>query len=617
MVRSDKSSADVIFTLDPETGFKNCIYLTGARGLGENVVQGAVSPDEYYFFKPSLDSGKTSLTYRRMGQKENSMVYNPDPTADRPIMNIPTPAHMREQWILTEPEAEELARWLYTIEQHYQMPIDIEWAKDGLTGELFIIQARPETVHDQQKTVSLKEYTLRTKAEPICTGKAVGGAIVSGRVCIVDSLADAAKVQVGDVIVAEITNPDWNALLRKAVSIVTNKGGRTSHASIVARELGITAVVGTMDATKVLQDGQIITVSCAEGDAGRVYEGKLDWEENEILLYIGEKTKTAPMFILADPDRAMALSFYPNRGVGLIRMEFVINNSIQVHPMALVKYDDLPDSKDKQIIAALTRHYHNKKEYFVTKLSEAIAMVAAAFYPKEVIVRMSDFETNEYVQLIGGIYFDPTEENPILGFRGTSLYYNEHYRAAFGLECLAIRRVRETMGLNNVKIMVPFCRTVEEGRKVMNVMKDYGLKWGKEGLEVYVMAEIPSNVILADQFAEIFDGFSIGSNDLTQLTLGLDRDSAIVNDLFDENNEAVKMMIKQVIRSAHKAGRKIGLCGQAPSDFPEFAQFLVEEGIDSVSFNPDALLRGIENVRKAEHIQQGSELELISDNNIS
>ncbi|MBU1823215.1 MAG: phosphoenolpyruvate synthase, partial [Bacteroidetes bacterium] len=515
MVRSDKASAGVIFTLDPETGFQDCIYLTGAWGLGENVVQGAVNPDEYYFFKRSIDKQKTSLIYRRMGEKENTMVYNPDPAADRPIMNITTPPHLREQWILTAEEAEELARWSYTIEKHYQMPMDIEWAKDGLTGELFITQARPETVHNQQKAVSLKEYTLHAPGKPLCTGKAVGSAIVSGRVCIVDSLADAAKVQVGDVIVAEITNPDWNALLRKAVSIVTNKGGRTSHASIVARELGIIAVVGTMDATRVLQDGQIITVSCAEGDAGHVYEGELDWEEKEIPLYIGEETKTAPMYILADPDRAMALSFYPNRGVGLMRMEFVINNSIQVHPMALVKYNELPDSKDKQMIAALTRHFHDKKEYFITKLSEAIAMVAAAFYPKDVIVRMSDFKTNEYAQLVGGAYFEPEEENPMLGFRGASRYYNERYREAFGLECLAIRRIRETMGLTNVKVMIPFCRTVEEGRKVLDVMKNYGLERGKEGLEVYVMAEIPSNVILADQFAEIFDGFSIGSNDLT------------------------------------------------------------------------------------------------------
>jgi pyruvate, water dikinase len=601
MVRSDKASAGVAFTLDPETGFTNCIYLTSAWGLGENVVQGAVNPDEYYFFKPSIEQGKTSLIYRRMGEKENTMVYNPDPSGERPIMNIPTPPHLREQWTLSDDEAELLAQWCYAIEQHYQMPMDIEWGKDGLTGELFILQARPETVHAQQdKSVSLKEYNLLTRSKVLCSGKAVGGAIVSGRVCIVESLADAAKVQKGDIIVAEITNPDWNALLRKAVSIVTNKGGRTSHASIVARELGITAVVGTMDATRTLSDGQIITVSCAEGDAGLVYEGQLEWEEKVIPLNQEQDTLTKPMFILADPDRAMALSFYPNQGVGLLRMEFIINNSIQVHPMALVKFAELPDSKDKQMIAALTRHYSDKKEYFVTKLSEAIAMVGAAFYPKEVIVRMSDFKTNEYAQLVGGAMFEPEEENPMLGFRGASRYYNERYREAFGLECLAIRRVREGMGLTNVKVMIPFCRTVEEGRKVLEVMGTYGLERGKNGLEVYVMAEIPSNVILAEQFAEIFDGFSIGSNDLTQLTLGLDRDSAIVNDLFDENNEAVKSMIRQVIGHARRAGRKIGLCGQAPSDFPAFAQFLVEEGIDSVSFNPDALLRGIENIRLAE-----------------
>ncbi len=600
MVRSDFASAGVAFTVDPESGFENMIYLTGAWGLGENVVQGAVNPDEYYFFKPSLKKGKTSLVYRRLGQKEHTMIYDDDPQAEKAIKNTLTPPHLQRQWILSDSEAETLARWCYEIETHYKMPMDIEWAKDGITGKLFIVQARPETIHGNKESLSIKEYHLQTKEKPVCAGKAIGQSVVSGRVCIIQSLADAGKVKHGDIIVAEITNPDWNALLKKGVSIVTNKGGRTSHASIVARELGIPAVVGTLDATQKLSDGQIITVSCAQGDAGFVYDGKIDFTMKETLLKEMPETRTEPMFILADPDRALQLSFYPNKGVGLLRMEFIISNSIQVHPMALVKYDELPHSRDKKMIHALTQDYNDKKHFFIHKLSEAIAMVAAAFYPKDVIVRTSDFKTNEYVQLVGGKYFEPEEENPMLGFRGASRYYNERYREAFGLECRAIKRVREDLGFENVKVMIPFCRTVEEGQKVLEVMEAFGLVRGQNELEVYVMAEIPSNVVLASQFAEIFDGFSIGSNDLTQLTLGLDRDSAIVSDLFDENNPAVKTMLRQVIQAARLAKKKIGLCGQAPSDFPEFAKFLVSEGIDSISFTPDAMLKGIENIFEAE-----------------
>jgi pyruvate,water dikinase len=417
---------------------------------------------------------------------------------------------------------------------------------------------------------------------------------------MVNSLVDAPKVRQGDVVVADITNPDWNALLRKAVCIVTNKGGRTSHASIVARELGIHAVVGTIDATQKLRDGQTITVSCVEGDEGRVYDGKLDWDEKEVALPQTSGTHTKPLFILADPDKAFRLSMYPNEGVGLLRMEFIITNTIRVHPMALVKFDELSDGNDKKAIEAIASGYTDKKAFFTHTLAESVAMVAAAFYPKEVIVRMSDFKTNEYAQLIGGRSFEPLEENPMLGFRGASRYYNERYREGFGLECEAMRILRNEMGLTNVKIMIPFCRTVEEGRKVLETMKQFGLERGKNGLEVYVMAEIPSNVILAEQFAELFDGFSIGSNDLTQLTLGIDRDSAIISDLFSERNPAVLSMLAQVIKTAKRKGVAIGLCGQAPSDYPEFAQFLVEQGIDSISFNPDALLKGIENIRMAE-----------------
>jgi pyruvate,water dikinase len=600
MIRSDKGSAGVAFTLDPETGFTNVIYLTGAWGLGENVVQGAVNPDEFYLFKPAIQAGQRSIIQHRMGAKENMMVYSTG--TERPIINVATPREKRDVYCLSDTDVEQLGRWCSQIEKHYGMPMDIEWAKDGLTGELFIVQARPETVQTQKqaKGIGIKEYKIHSSALPICKGKAVGRSIVSGRVSIVESLADAGKVQQGDIIVADITNPDWNALLKKAVSIVTNKGGRTSHASIVARELGIHAVVGTMDATQKLKDGQIITVSCIEGDEGRVYDGKLEWEEHEINFGNDTQTRTKPMFILADPDNAFRLSFYPNEGVGLLRMEFIIANAIRIHPMALVLYDTLPESNDKKAIEAITRHYHDKKKYFIEKLSEAVATVAAAFYPKDVIIRMSDFKTNEYSQLIGGALYEPKEENPMLGFRGASRYYHERYREGFGMECEAIRIVRDEMGLTNVKVMIPFCRTVDEGRKVLEVMKNFGLERTKNGLEVYVMAEIPSNVILAKQFAEIFDGFSIGSNDLTQLTLGIDRDSSIISGLFDENNAAVKEMLAMVIQSAKQSGTKIGLCGQAPSDYPAFAQFLVKEGIDSISFTPDALLKGIENIVIAE-----------------
>ncbi len=601
MVRSDKASAGVAFTVDPETGHEHIIYVTGAWGLGENVVQGAVNPDEFYFFKPAIPLQLHTLIYRRMGTKENMMVYHNESSAGRPIINIETPAMLRDRWVLDDEEAMKLANWCYLIEQHYGTPMDVEWAKDGETGELFIVQARPETVHRQEKQAILLEYRLKEKALPICTGKAVGKAIVSGRVCLVNSPADVDKVRQGDIIVADITNPDWNNLLRKAVSIITNKGGRTSHASIVARELGITAIVGAMDATQKLKDGQVVTVNCADGDAGHVYDGKLTWEVTETILEHLPATRTAPMFILADPDRALDLARYPNTGVGLLRMEFIINNSIQTHPMALVKYEQLPESAEKRLIGSLTRHFTDKKQYFIQKLSEAIALVAAAFYPKDVIVRMSDFKTSEYARLLGGKAFEPHEENPMLGFRGASRYYNPRYQEAFGLECDAVKRVRDEMGFFNVKVMIPFCRTIAEGVKVISIMKDHGLVQGEQKLEIYVMAELPSNIVLAKDFAAIFDGFSIGSNDLTQLTLGVDRDSAVVSDLFDENDEAVKVMLKQVIRAAHTAGKKVGLCGQAPSDYPEFCRFLVKEGIDSISFTPDALLKGLKYIVEAEN----------------
>ena len=602
MVRSDIASAGVGFTIEPETGFENMIYLTGSWGLGENVVQGAVNPDEFYIFKPSIRNGNKSLVTKKLGSKSKTMIYAQGQNAlNKSIENIDTPIEKQQLFVLSDAEIEILASWCLKIEEHYNMPMDIEWAKDGMTNELFIVQARPETIHNKTRSISFKEYRLTEKGKVITIGKAVGSKIVSGVARVLESPAEAHKLQPGEILVTDITNPDWNIVLKKASVIITNKGGRTSHAAIVARELGVAAVVGTTNATEKIIDGQFITVSCAEGDEGRIYEGKLHWEEKEINLVNTKVPKTKAMFILADPDKALQLSFYPNQGVGLMRMEFVINNSIQIHPMALVNFDALNDEKAKQEIERLTKNHPDKSAYFIDKLSQAIAFVAAAFHPKEVIVRMSDFKTNEYANLIGGKQFEPEEENPMLGFRGASRYYSPLYREGFRLECEAIKTVRNQMGLTNVKVMIPFCRTVEEGEKVVKLMEDFGLKQGDNGLEIYVMIEIPSNVILAEKFAKVFDGFSIGSNDLTQLTLGIDRDSAIISHLFDENNEAVKWMLKNVIETAKKCGVKIGLCGQAPSDYPEFAHFLVEQGIDSISFNPDALINGIENINKAEN----------------
>lgn len=600
MVRSDESCAGVVFTIDPESGFENAIYLTGAWGLGENVVQGAVTPDEYWVFKPTLVQDKNAIISRQKGEKEHTMVYDETGESGRPVKNIETPLHKRTAWILTDDEVLQLARWSYDIEKHYGMAMDIEWAKDGINNKIYIVQARPETVHSQKVHGKIFTYKLKEKGKVICKGKAVGKKIISGRACIIHSLTEAHKLQQGDILVADITNPDWNSLLRKAVSIVTNKGGRTSHASIVARELGIAAIVGTGNATQVINDGQIITVANTEGDEGRVLEGNVPFEVLTTDLSKVPQVETTPLFILADPERAFELSHYPAKGVGLLRMEFIINNSILIHPMALVQFDQLPESPVKNTIAQMTTGYKSKTEYFVHQLAESIAKVAAAFYPNEVILRMSDFKTNEYASLIGGQFYEPKEENPMIGFRGASRYYDQRYLPGFGLECEAVLRVRNEMGLTNVKVMIPFCRTIKEAKQVLQTMETFGLKRGENGLEVYVMIEIPSNVILADKFAQLFDGFSIGSNDLTQLTLGLDRDSEIVSHLFDENDEAVTTMIAQAIAAAKNAGIKIGLCGQAPSDFPEFSQFLVEQGIDSISFTPDALMQGIENISKAE-----------------
>ena len=599
MVRSDKASSGVGFTLEPESGFRDIVHISGVWGLGENIVQGTVTPDEFMVFKPTLLQGKNAIIQKILGDKTQTMVYSND--ENEPVINLDTPKEKQEMFVLSDEEIMKLANWALIIENHYEKPMDIEWAKDGITGEIFIIQARPETVHSQRNPLLLKEYKLLDKGIVLAQGEAIGSKIATGVARILHSPDEAEKLQSGEIIVTDTTSPDWDPILQKASAIITNKGGRTSHASIVARELGVPAIVGCDNATKEIIDGDIITVSCSEGKTGFVYRGKLNFKVTNLdFSTIAKPESTEVMLIVGDPDKAFELSFYPNDGVGLMRIEFIITHSVQIHPMALVKFNELKDAAVKQKIEELTHHYPDKQQYFVDKLSQGIATIAAAFYPKDVIVRMSDFKTNEYANLIGGKDFEPHEENPMLGFRGASRYYNDLYKEGFRLECQTIKKVRDDMGLANVKAMIPFCRTVEEGNKVIAVMKRFGLEQGVNNLEIYVMAEIPSNVILAEKFAAIFDGFSIGSNDLTQLTLGIDRDSAIVSNLFSEQNEAPKAMIATMISKSKKAGTKIGLCGQAPSDFPEFARFLVDEGIDSISFNPDAILKGIENIRTAE-----------------
>ena len=602
MVRSDKACSGIGFTLDPESGFRQVIHLSGVWGLGENIVQGAVIPDEFYLFKPTLVESKDAIIQKKLGTKEKTMIYA-DGDSSETTINIDTPAERRHIYVLNNNEVLTLGKWALTIENHYGRPMDIEWAKDGVSGELFIIQARPETVHSQLNPLHQIEYTLLDKATPIASGQAIGTKIATGIARILESPRDADRLLTGDIIVTDITSPDWDPLLKKSSAIITNKGGRTSHASIVARETGVPAVVGTGNGTSAIKDGELITVSCCEGKTGFIYNGKLKYLEKELdFSKVKMPESTEAMLIAADPDSAFKLSFYPNDGVGLMRMEFIITHHIAIHPMALARFDQVRSSEVKNKIEELTRHYPDKKRFFIEKLSQGIATIAAAFHPKDVIVRMSDFKTNEYANLIGGSDFEPKEENPMIGFRGASRYYNPLYQEGFEMECAAVRKVRVDMGLTNVKVMIPFCRTPEEGIKVIDVMKKCGLDRESDNtLEIYVMAEIPSNVLQADEFAAVFDGFSIGSNDLTQLTLGIDRDSSLVADLFSEKNKSVMELISEVINKARSAGVKIGLCGQAPSDLPEFAEFLVKNGIDSISFNPDSILRGIENIRKAEN----------------
>jgi pyruvate,water dikinase len=604
MVRSDKACSGIGFTLEPESGFRDLIHLSGVWGLGENIVQGTVTPDEFFVFKPTLLQRKRAIIQKKLGSKEKTMIYSGAAEGNSTV-NTDTPANKRKEFVLSDPEITTLAQWALAIERHYQKPMDIEWAKDGVTGQLFVIQARPETVQSRKNPLQVKSFELLQKGEYLTEGQAIGSKVAVGIARVLQSTNDAEKLQPGEIVVTDVTSPDWDPILKKSAAIITNKGGRTSHASIVARELGVPAIVGTGNGTEKIRDGDWITVSCSEGRTGFVYKGKLEYREvNLDFSQIKKPGRTEVMLIIGDPDQAFKWSLYPNDGVGLMRMEFIITHFVRTHPLALVKFQELKNASTKGIIEELTDGYADKTKYFIDKLAQGIATIAAAFYPRDVIVRMSDFKSNEYANLIGGEEFEPKEENPMIGFRGASRYYHDLYKPGFKLECEAIKTVRQEMGLTNVKLMIPFCRTVEEGKKVLDLMAANGLDRQKDdSLEIYVMAEIPSNVLQADEFADLFDGFSIGSNDLTQLTLGIDRDSALVADLFNEQNKSAKKMISMMIERAKNSGVKIGLCGQAPSDFPEFAQFLVQNGIDSISFNPDALLKGIENIISAEQRQ--------------
>ena len=601
MVRADEAASGVIFTLDPDTGHRGFVYLTAIYGLGENIVQGRVTPDGYYVHKETFREGFRAVVYRRLGAKELTLAF--DPREGR-LKNRPTPLHLRNRFALRDEEVLLLADWALKIEDHYSRkrgsptPMDIEWAKDGPTGELFVLQARPETVHSQ-KTPVLRVFRLLKRGEVLAEGLAVGEAIAAGRARILKDPKEMDRFQEGEVLVTETTNPDWEPIMKKAAAIVTERGGRTSHAAIVARELGVPAVVGAVGATRSVPEGEEVTVSCAEGERGVVYRGRLPFEVEEIRPETLPRTRTRILVNVGTPEEALRTSLLPTDGVGLLRMEFVFASHVRVHPLALTRFETLPKEVRRQV-EEVTEAYPDKRAYFVERLSEGIGLIAAAFYPRPVLLRFSDFKTNEYARLLGGHLFEPKEENPMLGWRGASRYYHPDYKEGFLLEVAAVKRVREEMGLKNLMVMVPFCRTPEEGEKVLEVMAEGGLRRGEGGLEVHVMAEIPSNVLEAEAFAEIFDGFSIGSNDLTQLALGLDRDSERVAHLFDERRETVKRLAAMLIEKAHAKGKKVGICGQAPSDYPEFAAFLVERGIDSLSLNPDALLRTVREVAEVE-----------------
>ncbi len=593
MVRADQACSGVMFSIDTETGFRNAVLLTAAYGLGENVVQGAVNPDEYLIFKPTLEQGFAPIVSQRLGSKAIRMIYGEHGST----CNVDVPLEERNRFALNEAEVLQLARWACLIERHYSerrgqpTPMDIEWGKDGISGELFILQARPETVESRRSATLLRSWHLEPhQAELLCSGRAIGASVSSGRARILRHPSEIQRFEPGDLLVTERTDPDWEPILKRASGVITNQGGRTCHAAIIAREMGITAIVGAGDATERIADGDTITASCCEGDEGRVYRGALPFRVEESDIGELPPTRTRILMNVGNPEEAFSQAAIPCDGVGLARLEFVIANHIRVHPMALLQPERLTDPAERQAIAQLTAGYSQPADYYVDLLAQGMARLAAAFYPRPVILRFSDFKSNEYAKLLGGSSFEPSEENPMIGWRGASRYYAEGFREAFALECRALKRVREQMGLTNVIPMVPFCRTPEEADRVLAEMAKAGLVRGENGLEVYVMCELPSNVIAAEAFAERFDGFSIGSNDLTQLSLGLDRDSALVADLFDERNAAVVELIRMAIRTAKRCGRKIGICGQAPSDHPEFAELLVREGIDSISLNPDAVL---------------------------
>jgi len=595
MVRSDLASSGVMFSIDTESGFEDAVYITGAYGLGENVVQGAVNPDQFYVFKPTLKKGFKPIVEKKVGSKEQRMIYGEKGTTQEEVSE-----EDKKKFVITDDEIITLAKWACIIEEHYKKSMDIEWAKDGNTGELFIVQARPETVHSQKDAAVMQTYVLEEKGDLLVEGEAVGTKIGQGDVNVIQSAKDIGNFKKGQVLVTDMTDPDWEPIMKIAGAIVTNRGGRTCHAAIISRELGIPCVIGTGEGTSKISHGSKVTIDCSEG-VGRIYGGLLKYRMDEIKLDSLPETKTKIMMNVGVPDKAFQQGQMPNDGVGLAREEFIINSYIGIHPLALLEYDSLKekaasDPKIAEVVKKIderSANYKDKVEFFVDTLARGISKIAASFYPNDVIVRMSDFKTNEYANLIGGYLYEPSENNPMIGWRGASRYYDEKFKPAYNLECKAIKKVRGEMGLTNVKPMIPFCRTPEEGRKVISIMNENGLVQGENGLEVYVMCEIPSNVIVADQFADIFDGFSIGSNDLTQLTLGLDRDSDIISHIFDERNDAVKRLVSSVIETAHKhqPRRKVGICGQAPSDFPEFAEFLVECGIDSISLNPDTVIK--------------------------
>lgn len=595
MVRSDLACSGVMFSIDTESGFRDAVFITGAWGLGENVVQGAVNPDEWYVFKPTLRQGFKPIIMKRVGGKGVKMIYTTD--AKQPTKNVPVSREDRRRLVLNDGEVLRLAEMAMIIEDYYSTkagrhkPMDIEWAKDGKTGELFVVQARPETVHAHNDRARLKKFQLRGRGAVLVRGQSVGEKIGQGKVNIIKSAAMIAGFSAGQVLVTDMTDPDWEPIMKVAAAIVTNRGGRTCHAAIVSRELGIPCIVGAGNGTELLRSGQEVTVDCSQGQEGYVYDGMVPFEVEETDLETLPVTRTKIMVNLASPDQAFDKSFLPTSGVGLAREEFIISSYIKIHPLALLDFDAVEDETLKRVIEDMTSGYADKAEYFVDKLAEGVGMIAAAFWPRPVIVRLSDFKTNEYANLIGGRFFEPAEHNPMIGWRGASRYYDERYRAAFGLECRAMLKIREEMGLTNLEIMLPFVRTVSEAKQVMAVMADYGLRQGENGLKVIGMCEVPSNVILAEEFLDVFDGFSIGTNDLTQLTLGVDRDSSLVAHVYDERDEAVKRLVKHVIEVAVAKGKYIGICGQAPSDYLEFAEFVVQCGIQTMSLNPDTVIK--------------------------